>query len=264
MTPTTLHSDAARAYAVLAPVYDLLTADYAHGPWLSALERLAQRHGLAGRRLLDVGCGTGKSFLPMLERGFEVTACDISPEMVAEARRKAGSRAELHVADMRRLPVLGEFDLITCLDDAMNHLLGPEELAAAFEGLAANLAAGGLLVFDVNTLAAYRSVPDVVYGDDERVVCWRGGLAQLAEPGEQAEVVIDLFTHEGDGVWRRSLSRQRHRHHPVEEIRRIAAGAGLAVAAVLGQRPGAVLDEELDEQVHGKAVFVMRSGGGSR
>jgi len=263
MTPITPDSEAARAYAVLAPVYDVLTADYAHGPWLSALERVAVRHGLAGRRLLDVGCGTGKSFLPMLERGFEVTACDISPEMIAEARRKAGRRAELHVADMRQLPVLGEFDLIWCLDDAMNHLLGPDEVAQALEGFAANLAPGGLLVFDVNTLVAYRSVPDVVYADDERVVCWRGALAELAEPGEQAEVVIDLFTHEGDGVWRRSLSRQRHRHHPVEEILRLAEGAGLAVAAVLGQRPGAVLDERLDEQVHGKAVFVMRREGSS-
>jgi len=105
---------------VLAPASDLLTADYAYGPRLAALERLALRHGLAGRRLRDVACGTGKSFMPLLERGFEVTACDLSPEMVAEARRKAGGPAELHVADMRRLPVLGEFDLITCLDDAIN------------------------------------------------------------------------------------------------------------------------------------------------
>ena len=264
MTPLTLESDAARAYAVLAPVYDLVTADYAHGPWLAAVERLARRHGLAGRRLLDVACGTGKSFLPMLERGFEVTACDISPEMAAEARDKAGGRAEVHVADMRRLPIFGRFDLITCLDDAVNHLLGPDELADAFEGLRANLAPGGVLVFDVNTLAAYRDVPDVVFEDDERLVCWRGGLAELTEPGEEAEVVIDLFTHEGDGVWRRSLSRQRHRHHPVEEIRDAAEEAGLEVAAVLGQRPGAVLDEVLDEQVHGKAVFVMRREGSSR
>jgi SAM-dependent methyltransferase len=261
MTPLTLESDAARAYAVLAPVYDLVTADYAHGPWLAAVERLARRHGLAGRRLLDVACGTGKSFLPMLERGFEVTACDISPEMAAEARDKAGDRAEVHVADMRRLPIFGRFDLITCLDDAVNHLLGPDELADAFEGLCANLAPGGLLVFDVNTLLAYREIPDVVFEDDERVVCWRGSHAELSEPGEEAEVVIDLFTHEGDGLWRRSLSRQRHRHHPVEEICELAEEAGLEVAAVLGQRPGAVLDDALDERVHGKAVFVMRREG---
>jgi SAM-dependent methyltransferase len=260
-----LDSDAARAHAVLAPASDLLTADYAYGPWLAALERLALRHGLAGRRLLDVACGTGKSFMPLLERGFEVTACDISPEMVAEARRKAAGRAELHVVvDMRRLPVLGEFDLITCLDDAINYLLGPDELADAFDCLRANLAPSGLLVFDVNTLAAYREIPDMVIEDDERLIYWRGGLAELEAPGGEAEVVIDVFTREGDGLSRRSLSRQRHRHHPVEEIRELAEEAGFEVAAVVGHRPGAVLDDELDERVHGKAVFVTRREGSSR
>jgi SAM-dependent methyltransferase len=260
----TFESDAAEAYAVLAPAYDLLTADYAYGPWLAALERLALRHGLPGRRVLDVGCGTGKSFMPLLERGFKVTACDISPEMVAQARHKAGGRAELHVADMRRLPVLGEFDLITCLDDAINHLLGPDELADALACLRANLAPGGLLIFDVNTLAAYQEIPDVILEDDERLICWRGALAELAAPGEEAAVVIDVFTHEGDGLWRRSLSRQRHRHHPLEEIRELAQEAGLEVAAIVGQRPGAVLDDELDERVHRKAVFVTRREGRSR
>jgi SAM-dependent methyltransferase len=259
----TLESDSARAYAALAPAYDLLTAEYAYGPWLAAIERLALRHGLAGRRLLDVGCGTGKSFMPLLDRGFDVTACDISPEMVAGARAKAAGRADVLVADMRRLPILGEFDLITCIDDAINHLLGPDEVAATFEGVRENLAPGGLFVFDVNTLAAYQGVPDVVVEDDERLLRWRGGLAEMDEPGGEAEVVIDIFTHEGHGLWRRSVSRQRHRHHPIEDLRELAGESGLEVVAVVGQRPGAVLDEWLDEREHRKAVFVMRRGGRS-
>jgi SAM-dependent methyltransferase len=260
MTPT-LESDAARAYAVLAPAYDLLTAEYEYGPWLSAIERRAREHGLAGNRLLDVGCGTGKSFLPLLERGFRVTACDISPEMVALAQQKAGTRADVHVADMRRLPVFGEFDLITCIDDAINHLLSPGEVADALCGMYDNLAPGGILVFDVNTLAAYRQVPDVVVEDEDLLLRWRGELAELADPGGEAEVVIDVFAHEGDGLWRRSVSRQRHRHHPIDELRALVEEAGLEVAAVLGQRPGGVLDAELDEELHGKAVFItLREG----
>jgi SAM-dependent methyltransferase len=263
MTPT-LESDATRAYAVLAPAYDLLTAEYAYGPWLTAIERVALEHGLAGRRLLDVGCGTGKSFLPLLERGFEVTACDISPEMVALAQSKAGARADVHVADMRRLPVFGEFDLITCIDDAINHLLSPDEVADALGGMRDNLAPGGVLVFDVNTLAAYRQVPDVVVEDEDRLLRWRGGLAELSAPGGEAEVVIDVFAHQGDGLWRRSLSRQRHRHHPIDELCELVEEAGLEVAALLGQRPGAILDTELDEELHGKAVFIVKREGGSR
>jgi SAM-dependent methyltransferase len=260
----TLESDSAQAYAVLAPAYDLLTARYAYGPWLDAIERPALRHGLAGRRVLDVGCGTGKSFMPLLERGFEVTGCDIAPAMVAEARRNADGRADVVVADMRRLPVLGEFDLIVCLNDGINHLLDLDEVADAFAGFHANLVPGGLLVFDVTTLAAHREVSDVVVEDGERLVRWRGAPAELAGPGAEAEVVIDIFTREGDGgLWRRSVSRQRHRHHPVDDLRRVAEQAGLEVAAVLGQRPGAVFDETLDEHVHRKAAFVIRREGRS-
>ncbi len=259
----TLESDATGAYAVLAPAYDLLTAEYAYGPWLAAIERLAREHGLAGHRLLDVGCGTGKSFLPLLERGFHVTACDISPEMVDIARGKAGASVDVHVADMRCLPVFGEFDLITCIDDAINHLLTPGEVADALSGMYDNLAPGGILVFDANTLAAYRQVPDVVVEDDEQLLRWRGGLAELSEPGGEAEVVIDVFAHQGDGLWRRTLSRQRHRHHPIDELEELVDEAGLELAAVLGQRPGAVLDAELDEELHRKAVFIARRGGRS-
>ena len=259
----TLESDSTRAYAVLAPVYDLLTAEYEYGPWLTAILRVAREQGLLGRRVLDVGCGTGKSFMPLLDRGFDVTACDISPDMVEIAQRKVGARADVHVADMRRLPLFGEFDLITCIDDAINHLLDPGEVRDALAGMRENLAPGGLLIFDVNTLAAYRQVPDVVVEDDDLLLRWRGELAELEHPGGEAEVVIDVFAHQGDGLWRRSLSRQRHRHHPIDELCELIEEAGLEVAAVLGQRPGAILDAELDEELHGKAVFVTRREGRS-
>jgi ubiquinone/menaquinone biosynthesis C-methylase UbiE len=127
------------AYDELAHVYDGLTAHHDHERWLALLLELAQAHGLAGRRLLDVGCGTGKSFMPLVRRGFDVTACDISPRMAARARRRARGRGVVvHVADMRRLPQLCEgADLVTCLDDAVNYLLDGEELRGATSGPAA-------------------------------------------------------------------------------------------------------------------------------
>jgi SAM-dependent methyltransferase len=183
--------------------------------------------------------------------------------MVEIAQRKAGAHADIHVADMRRLPLLGAFDLITCIDDAINHLLDPGEVYDALASMRENLAPGGLLIFDVNTLAAYRQVPDVVIEDDDLLLRWRGGYAELEHPGGEAEVVIDVFAHEGDGLWRRSVSRQRHRHHPIDELRALVEEAGLEVAAVFGQRPGAILDRELDEELHRKAVFVTRLEGRS-
>lgn len=246
------------AYDALAPAYDLLTGEYGHDRWLDALEALALEHGLRGRRLLDVACGTGSSFLPMLARGYSVTGCDGSPEMVLRAREKAGGRARLFAADMRSLPVYGSFDLITCLDDALNHLLEPDDVAAALAGMRANLAPDGLLIFDVNTFAAYRSVGDLIGGDEDHVVAWRGRRAGISEPGEQAEVVIDLFDHVAEDLWRRTRCRHRHRHYPLDQIVELVAAAGLEPVATRGQLPGARLEPEADEERHPKVVFVVR------
>jgi ubiquinone/menaquinone biosynthesis C-methylase UbiE len=148
---TALRPDTARdAYGPLAAVYDLFTAHHRHDVWLARLEALGRRHGLTGRRVLDVGCGTGKSFLPLVRRGYRVTGCDISPEMLAEARRTAPPHVRLVEADMRDLPDLGRFDLVTCLDDAVNYLLGDDDLTRALASMARALAPRGLLVFDTN------------------------------------------------------------------------------------------------------------------
>src|SRR5437764_12629051 len=93
--PATRRNDptALEAYERLAPVYDLLTAGYDHPTWLDSLEALAIEHGLRGSRLLDLACGTGKSFLPMLARGYSVSACDVSPALVQPAREKVVAAA---------------------------------------------------------------------------------------------------------------------------------------------------------------------------
>src|SRR5256885_15284049 len=180
-------SPALEAYERLAPVYDLLTAGYDHPTWLDSLEALAIEHGLRGRRLLDLACGTGKSFLPMLARGYSVSGCDVSPAMVELAREKvvvAGAEAELFVADIRALPPTAPVDLITCLDDAVNYLLSPEDLAAALLCMARALAPGGLAVFDVNTVATYRSsfASDFALDGPDSFLCWRGEAGEGFAP----------------------------------------------------------------------------------
>src|SRR5437764_3957856 len=142
MGATFVEDRALAAYERLAPFYDVYTQSYDYERWLSKLEALALEHGLSGKRLLDVGCGTGKSFAPMLARGYEVVGCDISPAMVERARETCGGRAQVLVADMRDLPLLGVFDLVTCLDDALNYVLSEDELCASLARMAANLRPG--------------------------------------------------------------------------------------------------------------------------
>src|SRR3954454_12042179 len=112
-----IEGSASSAFEALAPFYDSYTDGYEYEAWMANVEAVALRHGLRGKRLLDIGCGTGKSFMPLLWRGYEVTACDVSPSMVDRARRLSrGTGARLIVADARELPRFGIFDLVTSMD----------------------------------------------------------------------------------------------------------------------------------------------------
>jgi len=250
---------ALEAYEALAPAYDVLTADYRYEPWLEAIEAHARRLGLRGQRVLDVACGTGRSFLPLLRRGYQVVACDLSPQMVERARQAAGDAALVFVADMRSLGRVGQFDLLTCLDDAVNYLLTEAEVLQAFRAFRANLAPSGLAVWDVNTLQMHRTAfaGDWVRDAGDVLIAWKGCTPADLPAGEIAEAKVDVFTAVGDG-WRRSSGLHRQRHWPAERLRALAERAGLSVLAVLGQHAGARLDPVGDESVHRKLLFIAR------
>jgi SAM-dependent methyltransferase len=251
--------EALEAYERLAPVYDVLTAGYDYETWLTELENLALEHGLPGRRVLDVGCGTGKSFEPLLERGYSVTACDLSPAMVAAAREKARG-AHVFVADMRWLPDVDPVDWVTCLDDAMNYLLGDDDLALALTGMRRALRPGGLVTFDVNTLRTYRSDFASEYWHDGSgaFICFRGSAGDSFAPGGIAEALFESFVPVGDGNWRRMTSRHLQRHHTRGAIEAACERAGLELVAVRGQVTGGHLRNEPDEMAHTKLVYMAR------
>jgi SAM-dependent methyltransferase len=249
--------DVARVtYDAFAPAYDDFTHAYMNERWTGRLLGKAERWGLEGRRLLDVACGTGKSFIPMLDRGWEVTGCDISAEMVAIAREKAGDRAVLSVADMRELPVFGEFDLVWAIDDAINYLLSPAELRAALTGMAANLAPSGVLLFDVNTLIVFQTFfsSETVVEQNGRRLVWRGqGTAEEVEPGSIGTAVLES---DDDSM---ETHTHRQRHFTEEEIMGAIQAAGLECVEMAGELEGE-LSETVDEAVHTKAVYVCRPG----
>jgi SAM-dependent methyltransferase len=257
---TFIDDPALAAYEPLAPFYDVYTQGYDFERWLSKLEALALEHGLRGNRLLDVGCGTGKSFVPMLGRGYEVVGCDISPAMVERARATAAGRAQVLVADMRELPPVGTFDLVTCLDDALNYVLSDEELTAALAGMGRNLRPGGLLVFDLNTLATYRGLfaRDFVSESDDVLFCWRGEAAEDAQPGEVHSAVVEVFAHDGGECWRRHSSRHVQRHHTRDAVEAALAAAGLELLLVHGQVTGERIDAVPDETRHRKLIHLAR------
>ena len=101
--------------------------------WPSALalaERVLRGPSLAGRRVLDLGCGLGLVGLAALERGAHVTFFDWEPEAVrlalASARANGhGDRADGEAADWRVPPPRPPFDLVLGADVLYEARNGP-------------------------------------------------------------------------------------------------------------------------------------------
>jgi SAM-dependent methyltransferase len=184
--------------------------------------------------------------------------------MVDEARAKYGLLVDdLFVADMRELPAIGTFDLVTCLDDAINYLLSEAELHDTFRGVSRLLAPGGIFAFDVNTLKTYRTTfaQTFIREDEGGLFCWRGEASSPIEPGDVASARIEAFI-EGDGaLWQRVSSRHVQRHHPPEMVRGALAAAGLECPMVAGQLGGGRLEDGADEAGHIKLVYFARRPG---
>jgi SAM-dependent methyltransferase len=237
-----------------ASAYDDFNYRYQNTRWTGRLLERAKAAGLHGDHLLDVACGTGLSFIPMLRRGWAVTACDISAEMLEIARSKVGDLVKLAQADMRELPVFGAFDLVWALNDALNYLLSREELDAALKGMRSNLGPGGVLLFDVNTLATYRTffAEEIEVKVKKRHLVWSGHTRpEAVEPGVIAEARFEAIGEPG------SVHVHRQRHFPEEEVLDALASADLKAVEVLGvSEPEGDLLAPLDEDAHSKAVYV--------
>ena len=256
---STLSETPARvSFDAFAPHYDHFTAHHDYDDWIGTLEALMLRHGWRPGDVLDVACGTGKSAAPWLARGLAVTGCDVSEGMLRRARRRLGPGVELLRHDMRALPRLGSFPLVACLDDAVNYLADADELTEALRGMAANLAPGGLLLFDTNTLATYRSfyaAPTVV-DDDDRVLIWHGRESAAFTAGERALATLDAFTRAPAGDWTRERSEHHQRHFAPDTVTACVHAAGLRLAAAHGLHLDGRLDEQLDEALHTKAIWL--------
>jgi 2-polyprenyl-6-hydroxyphenyl methylase/3-demethylubiquinone-9 3-methyltransferase len=99
------------------------------------LEWIDERAGLAGKRVLDVGCGGGILAEAMAARGAHVTGIDLSEKSlrVAELHRLESGAAvsyERAMAEAFAASHPGEFDVVTCME-LLEHVPQPASVVAA-------------------------------------------------------------------------------------------------------------------------------------
>jgi SAM-dependent methyltransferase len=245
----------------MAPVYDEFTHQNDYETWFGILLPALERHGLRHGRLLDVGCGSGKAFPPMLDRGWSIHGCDVSAAMLQRAQEKGGADVRVDVADMRELPRFGAFELVWALNDPANYMLDEEELKLALAGMRRNLAPDGLLLFDTNTIHGYSGFfcEEVEFERDGWRFIWQGRSKPDDPPGTVFEASFAAEPLGGDGGAPIASELHRERHFPEAEVLAAIGAAGLECLDVFGYTDEDGLVAPLEESTHYKAIYIARA-----
>jgi SAM-dependent methyltransferase len=138
-------------YDGLADIYDIwCEGDPSAAPCLDFyVERMCQQPGTR----VELGVGTGRIAIPVLQRGGSLIGVDVSPRMLTTCRDKAdraGVGPALHLVqqDVRTLRLSTSADLITFPFRSFGHLLDDADKLACLRSVYANLVPGGRFLFD--------------------------------------------------------------------------------------------------------------------
>ena len=115
-----------------------------------AIVALLRGAGIDRGVVTDLGCGSGILASELVAHGYEVRGYDLSPEMIALARREV-PQARFEVASLHDL-ILPPSAAITAIGEPFTYATGGDRettLRRLFERCAAALPAGGMLLFDV-------------------------------------------------------------------------------------------------------------------
>jgi len=102
----------------------------------------------SGSRVLELGCGNGKTLTVLIRKGWNVTAFDRSQKAVLLSRNllKGSSPAEIMVADARNIPIKNSTVDAVFAIHVIGHLHEPDREKIAFE-VSRTLKPGGILFF---------------------------------------------------------------------------------------------------------------------
>lgn len=240
------------AYGAMAASYDaLLGEEIDYGAWADDIDKTIKKHQKTDSRLvLDIGCGTGKMTFALRDKGYDMTAVDISPDMLAIASEKAKEKGIEDILwlcqDMTDFELYGTVDAVVCCLDGINHLVNEGEAEKCFRLVHNYLIPDGIFIFDVNSPHKFETVygsNDYILEDDGVLLAWQNDY-----DGESGicDFYISVFTEDEDGRYTREDTCQRERCYKKEELEELLKKCGFELISMSSKASGNSFNSEAD------------------
>jgi SAM-dependent methyltransferase len=130
--------------------YDLLYKDKDYPSECDLIEKIFQDFSSTPiKKVLDLGCGTGKHSLILSSRGYSVTGVDKSRNMLRHAEDKNNSdKSNFIHGDVRDLVLGIKYDAVISMFPVMSYMITNSDSLKVLHVVRSNLKSGGVFVFD--------------------------------------------------------------------------------------------------------------------
>ena len=183
-------------YNSLAPFYKYMYQD-----WEASVQRQAEALdgvireflGEKPKTVLDAACGIGTQSIGLAKLGYQVTASDLSPVAIEQAREEAlrhGVQIEFNVVDMRQVreAYQRQFDIVIACDNSVPHLHSDDEILLAFKQFYQCVKPGGGCLISVRD-----------YAQMERAEKGKQMIPRLIHQTDHGQVIlIDVWDFDGN------------------------------------------------------------------
>lgn len=215
------------AYETFAFVYDEVMDISLYQRWLDfSLRHLGER-----KQILELACGTGALAVEFAKDGFDVTALDLSEEMLMIASGRA-EEAEATVqfveGDMLDLSDIETYQAVTCFSDSICYMENEMDVQQVFDGVYQILEEDGIFIFDVHSTYQIDEVfPSYSYHyqTEEFAFLWD---SYEGKELHSIEHFLTFFVENEEGSFVREDELHRERTYPLEVYLLLLENAGFS------------------------------------
>ena len=237
-------------YKEFAFIYDELMNDVDYVNWTSFILNNLPKSGI---KVLEAACGTGNITCHLADENLNITAFDISEEMLVKAYEKLRRFRNVNILnqDMVKFKINQSFDACICCCDGVNYL-DESSVKLFFEKVFMHLKENGKFIFDISTEYKYNSMNETyVYDEEEVFYVWENNLDKDTNT---ISMEINFFVKDKD-KYNRITELQTHYIHKVINIEKVLKDVGFTEIKVYDG-----YTEELYNDTSIRATFVCKKG----
>jgi len=150
-----LDNDSAQFYDSFASKYDVMLSSERYQRIIPFFKKIFDENKV--KSILDCACGTGKHAIAFSQLGYDVEGCDLSFEMVKQAKKDAvtsGVKINFVQADFKKLTEAfnRKFDCVVCVGNSLTHELEEQGVSSALESMYHVLSEEGVVIVQIRNI----------------------------------------------------------------------------------------------------------------